>query len=80
MAPFGRLPTTLLNEIRSTPKVITPLKGINEAMLFTDAGTAEQFVARLPHGTLELVPGAGHAPWIDEIKKATASTRTFLAG
>ncbi len=27
---------TLLNEIRSTPKVITPIKGISKAMLFTD--------------------------------------------
>lgn len=27
---------TLRNEIRSTPKVITPIKGLNQAMLFTD--------------------------------------------
>jgi pimeloyl-ACP methyl ester carboxylesterase len=31
-----RFTPTLLNEIRSTPKVITPLKGLNQAMLFTD--------------------------------------------
>jgi pimeloyl-ACP methyl ester carboxylesterase len=93
---------TLLNEIRSTPKVITPIKGLNTAMLFTDeelaritspayfywgeddpnggAETAKTFVPRLPNGTLELVPGAGHAPWIDDIERATESTRTFLNG
>lgn len=93
---------TLRNEIRSTPKVITPIKGLNRAMLFTDellarivspvhcfwgeedpnggAETAERFVARLPNGTLELVPKAGHAPWIDEIDRATHSTHTFLNG
>ena len=93
---------TLANEIRSTPKVITPVKGVNEAMLFTDglldrvtsptycfwgeddpnggAETAKQFVARLPQCTLELVAHAGHAPWIDEPERATASTRAFLNG
>ena len=97
-----RYTPTLTNEIRSTPKVITPMKGINQAMLFTDellarvtvpvhcfwgeddpnggAETAKQFVARLPHGTLELVPDAGHAPWIDETARATASTLAFLNG
>ena len=97
-----RFTPTLLNEIRSTPKVITPVKGLNEAMLFTDdllarvasptycfwgeddpnggAETAKQFVARLPNCTLELVPHAGHAPWIDEPDRATASTRAFLNG
>jgi 2-hydroxy-6-oxonona-2,4-dienedioate hydrolase len=93
---------TLLNEIRATPKVIRPIKGVNTAMLFTDellarvtspvycfwgmddpnggAETARRFVARLPNGTLELVPDAGHAPWIDEIERATESTRAFLNG
>jgi pimeloyl-ACP methyl ester carboxylesterase len=91
---------TLLNEIRSTPKVITPIKGLNQAMLFTDellarvtspvycfwgqddpnggAETAKQFVARLPNCTLELLAGAGHAPWIDEPARAAASTLAFL--
>jgi pimeloyl-ACP methyl ester carboxylesterase len=91
---------TLRNEIRSTPKVITPIKGLNPQMLFTDellarvtspvycfwgeddpnggAETARQFVARLPQCTLELVPDAGHAPWIDEPERAASSTLAFL--
>ena len=97
-----RFTPTLLNEIRATPKVITPVKGINHEMLFTDellarvtspvfcfwgeddpnggTETAKQFAARLPQCTLELVPDAGHAPWIDEQELATASTRAFLNG
>jgi 2-hydroxy-6-oxonona-2,4-dienedioate hydrolase len=93
---------TLRNEIRSTPKIITPIKGLNQALLFTDeelsrisspvhcfwgeddpnggAETAERFVARLPHATLELVADAGHAPWIDEPERASASTLAFLNG
>ena len=96
-----RYTPTMLNEIRATPRVITPIKGINKAMLFTDelltritspvncfwgendpnggAETARRFVARLPYGTLDLVPDAGHAPWIDAIERATESTRRFLA-
>ncbi len=95
-----RCTPTMRNEIRSSPKVIQPIKGINQEMLFTDemlarvtspvhcfwgeddpnggAETAKRFVARLPHCTLELIPDAGHAPWIDETELATASTRTFL--
>jgi 2-hydroxy-6-oxonona-2,4-dienedioate hydrolase len=93
---------TLRNEIRATPKVITPIKGLNRAMLFTDeelarvsspvhcfwgeddpnggAETAKRFVARLPQATLELVAGAGHAPWIDEPDRALSSTLAFLNG
>lgn len=97
-----RYTPSLRNEIRDTPNVITPVKGINQEMLFTDdllarvaspvycfwgeddpnggAETAEQFAARLPQCTLELVPNAGHAPWIDETERATASTLAFLTG
>ena len=97
-----RYTPTMLNEIRATPKMITPIKGLNRAMLFSDellsqvtspvycfwgeddpnggAETAKQFVARLPDCTLELVPGAGHAPWIDELERCANSTREFLAG
>ena len=97
-----RFTPTLRNEIRATPKVIRPLAGLDQAMLFTDellarvtspvhcfwgeddpnggADTASRFVARLPRGTLELVPHAGHAPWIDEPELAITSTRIFLNG
>ena len=39
---------------------------------------AQAFVARLPNAELEVLPGAGHAPWIDEPDRAALSTRTFF--
>lgn len=40
--------------------------------------TARLLVAQLPNATLEMVPGAGHAPWVDEPDWAATSTREFL--
>ena len=68
----AQIAETLQNE---GAKVI--ITDVNEA---NAAETAKRFVARLPHGTLELVPDAGHAPWIDEPERATTSTRAFLNG
>lgn len=40
--------------------------------------TARSFASQLPNATLEMVPGAGHAPWLDEPDLAATSTREFL--
>lgn len=40
---------------------------------------AEKFVARLPNAQLEVIPQAGHAPWIDELDLCAERTRSFLA-
>lgn len=40
--------------------------------------TARRLVDQLPNATLEMIPGAGHAPWVDEPDLAATSTRTFL--
>lgn len=40
--------------------------------------TANLLVNQLPNATLEMVPSAGHAPWLDELDRAEASTRAFL--
>ncbi len=47
---------------------------------FGGADTAERLVARLPNATLEVVPGAGHAPWLDELDRCADSVRADLAG
>jgi len=36
------------------------------------------FAAAFPDATFELLPGAGHAPWIDEPDRCGALTRAFL--
>ena len=93
---------TMRNELRSLPPILTPIKGVNESILFDDAvlgsitnpvaflwgeddpmGGAEiarAFVARVPGATLELLPEAGHAPWIDDPDHVAAATRRFLYG
>ncbi len=42
------------------------------------ADIARQFVDRFPDAELELMAGAGHAPWMDDPDHAALSTRTFL--
>ncbi len=39
---------------------------------------AKEFASRLPNATLEMIPEAGHAPWIDELDLCADHTRAFL--
>lgn len=43
------------------------------------ATTAELFTGRFSNATLEMVPGAGHAPWIDEPELCARQIREFFA-
>lgn len=45
---------------------------------FGGRGLAEDLVVRLPDADLEMVPGAGHFPWLDEPEHAIKSIRDFL--
>jgi 2-hydroxy-6-oxonona-2,4-dienedioate hydrolase len=45
---------------------------------FGDPDTAQQFVGQLPNGELELMPGAGHAVWVDDPERAAATASRFL--
>lgn len=47
---------------------------------FGDADIARDFTAKIPNAELELLPGAGHAVWLDDPDKAAAVTRGFLQG
>jgi pimeloyl-ACP methyl ester carboxylesterase len=40
---------------------------------------ARQFVKQIPNAELELMPGAGHAVWIDDPDHAGTTTRRFLS-
>jgi 2-hydroxy-6-oxonona-2,4-dienedioate hydrolase len=42
------------------------------------AGIAERFAPRLPDAELVVVPGAEHAPWLDDLDTCVAHTRRFL--
>jgi len=91
---------TLANELRSSPKVVTPIKGFNMELLLTDdllskltmpvlflwgeddpnggAAVGRAFAPRLPNAELVIVPGAEHAPWIDDPETCVSRTQAFL--
>ena len=91
-----------LRRVRSSPKVVTPIKGHNKNLLLTDeqlskltmpvlflwgendpnggADVGQAFAPRLPNAELVIVPGAEHAPWIDDPKTCVTHTQAFLGG
>jgi 2-hydroxy-6-oxonona-2,4-dienedioate hydrolase len=46
---------------------------------FGGAEVARRVVARVPSAELVLLPGAGHAPWLDELDRCVDATAGFLA-
>jgi pimeloyl-ACP methyl ester carboxylesterase len=46
---------------------------------FGGADTARGFAAHFPDHELEVMPGAGHAVWMDDADHAAGVTRRFLA-
>ncbi|HJR45844.1 MAG TPA: alpha/beta hydrolase [Actinomycetota bacterium] len=46
---------------------------------FGGADIARAFAAKLPNAELELLPGAGHAVWLDDPDKAAEVTKSFLS-
>lgn len=41
--------------------------------------TARRFIQPIPNAELQMVPGAGHAVWMDDAPLAAAVTRRFLS-
>jgi 2-hydroxy-6-oxonona-2,4-dienedioate hydrolase len=68
------LPDALLASIRTPTKFIW---GGRDA--FGGTSIAEALVARIRGAGLELLPDAGHAPWLDELDWCATSTAAFLA-
>jgi pimeloyl-ACP methyl ester carboxylesterase len=46
---------------------------------FGGPATARALVEQMPSARLEILAGAGHAPWLDELERCAASTHDFLA-
>lgn len=91
---------TMRNELRAGPRLIRPIRGFDEAIMFSPealaamrvpylfiwgeedpmggAAEARRFAASVAGAELELVPGAGHAVWIDEPDLVATATRRFL--
>lgn len=45
---------------------------------FGGPAVAREFVSKIARGELELLPGAGHAPWMDDPARAAVATSAFL--
>ena len=69
------LPASLLASIRSPAFFLW-----GEADPNGGADVARAFVEQIPHAQLELMPGMGHAPWMDDPDHAARVTDTFLRG
>jgi 2-hydroxy-6-oxonona-2,4-dienedioate hydrolase len=91
---------TLANDLRSSPKVFSPIRGQNVDLHLGDdilsrltmpvlflwgeddpnggADVARAFAPRLPNAELVIVPGAEHAPWLDDLDTCVSRSRAFL--
>ena len=47
---------------------------------FGGAATARRLVDCMPNAEFEIFEGAGHAPWLDDVERATKSVTTYLQG
>ena len=47
---------------------------------FGGESTAREVIGRMPNATLELLPAAGHAPWLDHLDDCVRATASFLRG
>ena len=45
---------------------------------FGGAAAARRLVARIPGAELDLMPGAGHSPWLDDVDHCATATTAFL--
>jgi pimeloyl-ACP methyl ester carboxylesterase len=92
---------TMRNDVRSSPKMIRPIRGLNERVLFSDellrrvtmpmlflwgdedpnggGSIARAIAPRFPNAELQVIPEAGHAPWIDQLDLCADRTRAFLS-
>lgn len=69
------LPDHLVSSI-TTPTLF--LWGENDP--FGGEAVARRLVDLMPNGVLEMFPGAGHAPWLDELDYCVTATSRFLNG
>lgn len=68
------LPDDVLGRIRAPMRF---LWGAEDP--FGGAAVAREFVPKIAGAELELIPGAGHAPWMDDPLRAAVATAEFLS-
>jgi 2-hydroxy-6-oxonona-2,4-dienedioate hydrolase len=78
IAPSGRLRMAFPDELLASIRAPTYLLW-GERDPFGGAAVARAVAERLPDATLELLPGAGHAPWLDDLDRCVEVAGSFLA-
>ncbi len=69
------LPDALLETIRTPTYLLW-----GEDDLFGGPDSARRLAATMPNARLELIPGAGHTPWLDDLDHCVMATTAFLDG
>lgn len=79
VSPLRGLDRVLLPDetIRSVTAPVFLLWGENDP--FGGEAAARRLLALLPNAELELMPGAGHAPWLDDVEHCANVANAFLA-
>jgi 2-hydroxy-6-oxonona-2,4-dienedioate hydrolase len=80
LAPFGGLDPALTLPADLLARIEAPTRFIwGDGDPFGGAEVARDLVAQMPTAELELLPGAGHAVWMDDPDHVAAATQAFLA-
>jgi pimeloyl-ACP methyl ester carboxylesterase len=80
VSPIGGLNRTLL-PAELLERVAAPTLFIwGERDPFGGASTATTLALGLPHASVDIVSGAGHAPWLDELDYCAEAVRRHLMG
>lgn len=80
LSPFGGLDDGLTLGPDLLGRITAPTAFLwGDGDPFGGAEVARDLVAQMPTAELELLPGAGHAVWMDDADHVATATRTFLA-
>jgi pimeloyl-ACP methyl ester carboxylesterase len=79
LSPATRFDDRLVLPADVRARISTPIRFIwGDRDPFGGPDIAREFVAPFPAATLDLLPGVGHAPWMDDPKHAAELTERFL--
>jgi pimeloyl-ACP methyl ester carboxylesterase len=81
LSPARRSDPRLVLSEADRGRISAPVRFVwGEGDPFGGPEIARDFAAAFPDATLELLPGVGHAPWMDDAELAARQTREFLLG
>lgn len=79
LSPARRGDARLLFSEADRGRISAPVRFVwGEGDPFGGDRIAREFAAAFPNATLELLPGVGHAPWMDDADEAARQVRAFL--